>query len=60
MTEQEIAGMTPAFASYLGRFRDCFLQKRTMAHFDSYCRGLLSDLPRKSAMPYSVTKTSRR
>jgi SRSO17 transposase len=54
MTEQEIAGMTPAFAAYLGRFRDCFLQKRTMAHFDSYCRGLLSDLPRKSVEPIAL------
>jgi SRSO17 transposase len=54
MTEQEIAGMAPAFASYLGRFRDCCLQKRTMAHFDSYCRGLLSDLPRKSVEPIAL------
>src|SRR5271166_5372791 len=54
MTEQEIAGMTPAFTSYLGRFRDCFLQKRTMAHFDNYCRGLLSDLPRKSVEPIAL------
>ena len=54
MTEQEIAGMTPAFASYLGQFRDCFPQMRTMAHFDSYCRGLLSDLPRKSVEPIAL------
>jgi SRSO17 transposase len=54
MTEQEIAGMTPAFASYLGQFRDCFVQKRTIAHFDSYCRGLLSDLPRKSVEPIAL------
>jgi SRSO17 transposase len=54
MTEQEIAGMTPAFASYLGRFRDYFVQKRTIAHFDSYCRGLLSDLPRKSVEPIAL------
>lgn len=54
MTEQEIAGMMPAFASYLGRFRDCFLQKRTMTHFDNYCRGLLSDLPRKSVEPIAL------
>jgi SRSO17 transposase len=54
MTEQEIAGMTPAFKSYLGRFRDCFLQKRTLAHFDNYCRGLLSDLPRKSVEPIAL------
>src|SRR5579864_3711559 len=54
MTEQEIAGMTPAFAAYLGRFRDCFVQKRTAAHFDNYCRGLLSDLPRKSVEPIAL------
>jgi len=54
MTEQEIAGLGPAFASYLGRFRDCFLQKRTAAHFDTYCRGLLSDLPRKSVEPIAL------
>ena len=47
MTDQAIAGLGPAFAGYLGRYRDCFLQKRTAAHFDTYCRGLLSDLPRK-------------
>jgi SRSO17 transposase len=54
MTEQEIAGLSPAFAAYLGRYRDCFLQKRTMAHFDTYCRGLLSDLSRKSVEPIAL------
>jgi len=54
MTEQEIAGLTPAFAGYLGRYRDCFLQNRTMAHFDTYCRGLLSNLPRKSVEPIAL------
>jgi SRSO17 transposase len=54
MTEQEIAALGPAFAGYLGRYRECFLQKRTMAHFDTYCRGLLSDLPRKSVEPIAL------
>ena len=54
MTEQEIAGLGPAFAAYLGRYRDCFFQKRTAAHFDTYCRGLLSDLPRKSVEPIAL------
>ena len=54
MTEQEIAGLGPAFATYLGRYRDCFLQKRTAAHFDNYCRGLLSDLPRKTVEPIAL------
>src|SRR5438309_11189073 len=54
MTEQEIADLGPAFASYLGRFRGCFAQKRTAAHFDTYCRGLLSELPRKSVEPIAL------
>ena len=54
MTEQEISGLGPAFASYLGRYRGCFFQKRTAAHFDTYCRGLLSDLPRKSVEPIAL------
>jgi hypothetical protein len=33
MTDQEIAGLGPAFAGYLGRFRDCFLRQRTAVHF---------------------------
>ena len=48
MTEQEIAALGPAFAAYLRRFRGCFGQDRTAGHFDTYCRGLLSDLPRKT------------
>jgi len=54
MTDQEIAGLGPAFAGYLRCYRDCFLQKRTAAHFDSYCRGLLSDLPRKNVEPIAL------
>jgi SRSO17 transposase len=54
MTEHEIARLGPEFGSYLGRFRGCFLQKRTAAHFDNYCRGLLSDLPRKSVEPMAL------
>jgi SRSO17 transposase len=54
MTDQEIAGLGGAFASYLRRYRACFLQGRTAAHFDSYCRGLLSDLPRKSVEPIAL------
>src|SRR5829696_6765755 len=55
MTDQEIAGLGPAFAGYLKGYRDCFLQTRTAVHFDNYCRGLLSDLPRKSVEPIALT-----
>jgi SRSO17 transposase len=54
MTEQEITDLGPAFAAYLRRFRGCFGQDRTAAHFDTYCRGLLSDLPRKSVEPIAL------
>ena len=54
MTDQEIAGLGPAFSRYLGRYRDCFGQQRIAAHFDNYCRGLLSDLPRKSVEPIAL------
>src|SRR5262249_48930640 len=54
MTDQDIAQLGPAFAAFLRRFRPCFLQSRTAAHFDSYCRGLLSDLPRKSVEPIAL------
>jgi SRSO17 transposase len=54
MTEQEIVDLGPAFASYLRRFRGGFGQNRTAGHFDTYCRGLLSDLPRKSIEPIAL------
>src|SRR5262249_21337754 len=54
MTDQDITRLGPAFASFLRRFRPCFLQDRTAAHFDGYCRGLLSDLPRKSVEPIAL------
>lgn len=54
MTDQEIADLGPSFAQFLGRYRGVFLQRRTAKHFDNYCRGLLSDLPRKSVEPIAL------
>src|SRR5437764_15058335 len=54
MTDQDIADLGPAFAAFLRHFRPCFLQQRTAAHFDNYCRGLLADLPRKSVEPIAL------
>src|SRR5829696_1389722 len=54
MTDREIAALSPAFARYLGHFRGAFLHRRTAGHFDDYCRGLLSDLPRKSVEPIAL------
>lgn len=54
MTDQQIQDLGPAFAKYLGLYRDCFGQSRVTRHFDNYCRGLLSDLPRKSVEPIAL------
>jgi SRSO17 transposase len=54
MTDEQIAALGPAFAAELRRYRRCFGQDRTAAHFDTYCRGLLSDLPRKSVEPIAL------
>ena len=54
MTDQEIAELGGTFSAHLRRYRGCFLQGRTAGHFDNYCRGLLSDLPRKSVEPIAL------
>ncbi len=54
MTDQDIAALGAAFAGNLGGYRECFSQARIAAHFGNYCRGLLSDLPRKSVEPIAL------
>jgi SRSO17 transposase len=54
MTDSDIAAIGSEFGRYLRRYRTCFGQDRTAAHFDTYCRGLLSDLPRKSVEPVAL------
>jgi SRSO17 transposase len=54
MTEEQIAGLGPAFTEYLGSFRKCFARLPTFKHLGTYCRGLMSDLPRKSIEPIAL------
>jgi SRSO17 transposase len=54
MTAEEVAGLGPAFADYLRCYRSCFVTKNTFEHLGTYCRGLLSDLPRKSVEPMAL------
>ena len=54
MTEQEIRDVGPAFASYLRGFEAHFAQGRSVEHFRDFCRGLLSDAPRKSVEPLAL------
>lgn len=54
MTPEQVAALGPAFAAYLREFDACFSQDRTRDHLHTYCRGLLSDLPRKSVEPIAL------
>ena len=54
MTEQDMERLGPAFAEYLAPFRACCAHRDTARNFDNYCRGLLSDLPRKSVEPIAL------
>src|SRR5438876_4174339 len=54
MTPEQGAALGPAFAGYVREFEDCFVHDHTRAHLHTYCRGLLSDLPRKSVEPIAL------
>jgi SRSO17 transposase len=54
MTAEQIAGLGPAFTAFLGSFRSCFARCDTFEHLGTYCRGLISDLPRKSVEPIAL------
>lgn len=54
MTPKQMMALGTTFAAYLRLFRDCFTHERTAQHLHSYCRGLLSDLPRKSIEPIAL------
>jgi SRSO17 transposase len=55
MTAEQVAALGPAFTEYLRAFRPCFVTRNTLAHLGTYCRGLLSDLPRKSVEPIALS-----
>ena len=54
MTAEQIAGLAPALTRFLRCFGPCFVTKNTFAHLATYCRGLLSDLARKSVEPIAL------
>jgi SRSO17 transposase len=58
MTAEQVAALGPAFTDYLRCFRPCFVTNNTFAHLGTYCRGLLSDLPRKSVEPIALAAGS--
>jgi len=54
MTPEQMLGLGMAFAAYLRLFEDCIAYRPTAEHLHSYCRGLLSDLARKSMEPIAL------
>jgi SRSO17 transposase len=54
MTESQIRALGPALDRYLESYLFCFSFTQTFEHLRSYCRGLLSDLPRKSVEPIAL------
>ena len=58
MTAEQIASLWPAFTAFMRGFRSCFVTGNTFGHLGVYCRGLLSDLPRKSIEPIALAAGS--
>lgn len=54
MTDAEFAGIGPSFAAYLRGFRRHAGLAPTAGHFEEYCRGLLSNEPRKTVEPLAL------
>ena len=54
MTEQQLRALGPALPDYLDPFLFCCGYTQTFGHLNTYVRGLLSDLPRKSVEPIAL------
>jgi SRSO17 transposase len=58
MSPEQMAGLGTALTEFLGLFRNCLGECRLRDHLATYCRGLLSDLPRKSVEPIALAAGS--
>jgi SRSO17 transposase len=54
MTEEQLQALEPALADFLDQFLFCCAYTQTFGHLGTYVRGLLSDLPRKTAEPIAL------
>ncbi len=54
MTEEQVAELGPQLTGYLEGYRECFERRPTFEHFETYCRGLLSNEGRKSVEPMAL------
>ena len=54
MTEEELDGLGSALDAFLEPYLFCCGYTQTFGHMHTYCRGLLSDLKRKTAEPIAL------
>ncbi len=54
MTTEQVQALAPALSEFLRPFRQFFDNPKTLEHLHRYTRGLLSDLPRKTAEPIAI------
>src|SRR5215217_5751220 len=54
MTEEQLDGLGPALDDFLRPYLFCCGYTQTFDHLHTYCRGLLSELPRKSVEPIAL------
>src|SRR5947199_3995860 len=54
MTEEQLDGLGPALQDFLQPYLCCCGYAQTFAHLHTYCRGLLSDLARKTVEPIAL------
>lgn len=54
MTEEELDGLATALADFLRPYLYCCGYTQTFGHMHTYCRGLLSDLKRKTCEPIAL------
>ena len=54
MTEEQLDALGPALDDFFQQFLFCCGYTQTFDHLHTYCRGLLSDLKRKSVEPIAL------
>lgn len=54
MTVAQILGLGPELASFLGEYADCFRRVEPRGKLQTYVRGQLGELPRKSVEPIAL------
>ena len=59
MTTDQILSLGPALASFLGEFADCFGRVEPRRKLETYVRGQLGELPRKSVEPIALVAGMR-